>query len=64
MYWVSMALRSLAAENLTCIRGGRMVFRDAGFSVSAGQALALEGPNGAGKTSLLRMIAGFLAPAA
>lgn len=30
----------------------------------AGQVLSLEGPNGAGKTSLLRMIAGFLAPAA
>jgi heme exporter protein A len=34
------------------------------FRVTAGQALAVEGANGAGKTSLLRMIAGFLAPAA
>ena len=41
-----------------------MVFRDAGFSVAGGTALSLEGPNGAGKTSLLRMIAGFLTPAA
>ena len=32
------------------------------FSVKAGQALAVEGANGAGKTSLLRLIAGFLAP--
>jgi heme exporter protein A len=59
-----MPPHSLTAENLTCMRGGRLVFRDTGFSVSAGQALSLEGPNGAGKTSLLRMIAGFLAPAA
>ena len=58
-----MTLRSILAENLSCIRGGRLVFRDVGFRVEAGQALSLEGPNGAGKSSLLRMIAGFLAPA-
>jgi heme exporter protein A len=58
-----MTLRSLIAENLTCIRGNRLVFRDVGFRVEAGQALSLEGPNGAGKSSLLRMIAGFLPPA-
>jgi len=58
-----MTLRSLLAENLSCIRGGRLVFRDVGFRVEAGQALSLEGPNGAGKSSLLRMIAGFLTPA-
>jgi heme exporter protein A len=54
----------LEASSLTCLRGGRLVFRDLEFSVSAGQVLSLEGPNGAGKTSLLRMIAGFLPPAA
>jgi heme exporter protein A len=58
-----MTLRSIFAENLTCIRGNRLVFRDVGFRVEAGQALSLEGPNGAGKSSLLRMIAGFLPPA-
>jgi heme exporter protein A len=58
-----MTLRSLLAEKLSCIRGGRLVFRDVGFRVEAGQALSLEGPNGAGKSSLLRMIAGFLTPA-
>jgi heme exporter protein A len=61
---LSVSVRSLEASSLTCLRGGRLVFRDLGFSVSAGKALSLEGPNGAGKTSLLRMIAGFLAPAA
>lgn len=55
---------SLSAENLSCFRGGRLVFRALRFAVGAGQVLSLEGPNGAGKTSLLRMIAGFLAPAA
>lgn len=58
-----MTLHSLSAENLACIRGNRLVFRDVGFRVEAGQALSLEGPNGAGKSSLLRMIAGFLKPA-
>ncbi len=55
-------LTALSATALACIRG-RLVFRDLDFSIEAGRALAIEGPNGAGKTSLLRMIAGFLAPA-
>ena len=56
------SIHSLTIENLTCIRGGRLLFRDLNFSVAAGQVLSIEGPNGIGKTSLLRMIAGFLAP--
>jgi len=59
-----MTLQSVIATNLTCLRGGRVVFRDLGFEARAGQALSLEGANGAGKSSLLRMLAGFLAPAA
>jgi len=58
-----MDVRSVSAENLTCLRGGRLVFRDVNLRIETGQVLSLEGPNGAGKTSLLRMIAGFLAPA-
>ena len=50
--------------DLTCIRGQRVLFRDLSFSLAAGRALSLQGPNGAGKTSLLRLIAGFLRPAA
>jgi len=53
----------LEVQSLACIRGGRLVFRKLNFALEAGRALAIEGPNGAGKTSLLRMIAGFLAPA-
>lgn len=55
---------ALEAENLTLIRGGRLLFRDLSFRVPAGAVWSLEGPNGAGKTSLLRLLAGFLRPAA
>ena len=57
-------ISSLTAEKLTCARGERTLFSALNFRVMAGQALAVEGANGAGKTSLLRLIAGFLAPAA
>ena len=57
-------ISSLTAEKLACTRGDRKLFDGLSFRVSAGQALAGEGANGAGKTSLLRMLAGFLAPTA
>lgn len=57
-------IASLTAENLACARGERKLFEQLSFRVTAGQALAVEGANGAGKTSLLRLLAGFLAPAA
>jgi heme exporter protein A len=55
-------ISSLTAEKLACARGERQLFDGLSFRVRAGQALAVEGANGAGKTSLLRLIAGFLAP--
>ena len=54
----------LQAEDLACARGARDVFSSLNFRVNAGDALAVYGTNGSGKTSLLRMIAGFLAPRA
>lgn len=55
---------TLEATGLTCERGGRRVFSDLSFSVSAGEALLVTGPNGAGKSSLLRTIAGLVVPVA
>jgi heme exporter protein A len=54
----------LAAHNVSCQRGGRVIFRDVSFRLAPGQALLVTGPNGAGKTSLLRQIAGLLPLAA
>jgi heme exporter protein A len=51
---------TLSASALTCQRGGRTVFRDLDFAVTAGEALLVTGRNGAGKSSLLRMIAGLI----
>jgi heme exporter protein A len=54
----------LKADELTCNRGGREVFRGLNFSLSAGEAMVVTGRNGAGKSSLLRMIAGLVRIAA
>lgn len=54
----------LTADNLACKRGGREVFRDVSFGLSAGEALLVTGRNGAGKSSLLRVLAGLVRPTA
>ncbi len=43
-------------------RGGRWVVDEVGFTVAAGEVVALTGGNGAGKTTVLAMIAGSLEP--
>lgn len=40
------------------------MFERVSFALEAGDALVLRGPNGSGKSSLLRLLAGFLRPAA
>lgn len=54
----------LEAHDLTCVRGGRLVFEGVAFALEAGDALVLRGRNGSGKSSLLRLLAGFVRPAA
>jgi heme exporter protein A len=55
---------ALAVEQLSCRRAHRVLFSALDLTLAAGDFISLEGPNGAGKTSLLRIIAGFLAPTA
>ncbi len=50
--------------DLGCRRGGRDVFAGVSFRLARGEALAVTGRNGAGKSSLLRIIGGFIRPAA
>lgn len=53
-----------AGQDLACLRGERLVFTGLSFRIAAGEALLLRGPNGSGKSSLLRCMAGLLAPIA
>jgi len=55
---------TLAVERLAVIRGERQLFKDISFNLATGEAMLLRGPNGSGKSSLLRLLAGFLRPAA
>jgi heme exporter protein A len=61
---VAASVPDLIAEDLACRRGDRLVFVGLSFRLSPGGALLLTGSNGSGKTSLLRIVAGLLAPAA
>lgn len=54
----------LTVQDLTCVRGGRRVFEGLSLRVKGGFGSTLTGPNGAGKSSLLRILAGFIPPAA
>jgi len=53
----------LRFEDVSCTRGGRLLFDNLSLAVGPGEALHVAGPNGSGKSSLLRVAAGLLAPA-
>jgi heme exporter protein A len=52
----------LQGRSLACVRGERSLFHGLDLDLGAGECLHVTGPNGAGKTSLLRILAGLLAP--
>jgi ATPase subunit of ABC transporter with duplicated ATPase domains len=53
----------LAAQNVTVMRGPRLVLDRVDLSVDAGSRIGVLGRNGAGKSTLLRVLAGLEAPA-
>jgi heme exporter protein A len=52
----------LAAHDLACRRGDRLLFAQLSFTLESGTALQLSGSNGIGKSSLIRILAGLLEP--
>lgn len=58
-----MQAARLAAYDIACRRGDRVLVRGLSFELKAGEALHLAGPNGIGKSSVIRILAGLLRPA-
>lgn len=54
----------LKLKDVSCIRGGRLLFERLSFDLAGGQAIVVTGANGIGKSSLIRLAAGLLEPAA
>lgn len=52
--------KTLTLSDITCQRGGRVLFQNFSLEAPAGTIVRLTGRNGAGKSSLLRQIAGAL----
>ena len=51
-------------RRLACLRAEKLVFAELDLTFANGEAVVLEGANGSGKSSLLRLLAGLLAPSA
>ncbi|GGK27404.1 ABC transporter ATP-binding protein [Salinarimonas ramus] len=55
---------SVALERVTMAFGETRAVDDVSFTVEPGEFFSILGPSGCGKTTILRMVAGFLAPSA
>lgn len=53
---------TIVTTDLVAGYGGRPAIEDVSFSVDQGTLLAIVGPNGGGKSTLLKVLAGLLAP--
>jgi ATP-binding cassette subfamily F protein uup len=54
--------RLIELENVSFEIGGRMLFQDLNFILTAGMRVGLVGANGSGKTTLLRLLSREIAP--
>lgn len=52
----------LAATDLACRRGDRLLFRGLALALGPGEACHVTGANGIGKSSLIRLLAGLAPP--
>lgn len=55
-----MTGQALRFTDVTCARGGRVLWEGVSFALGPGDAALVTGPNGAGKSSLVRVAAGLL----
>lgn len=52
----------IAANDLACRRGDRVLFSGLSLALQPGEALQVAGANGIGKSSLIRILAGLMRP--
>lgn len=57
-----MSQKLLTFEQVSLVRGGRLLFSGLDLGLAPGDALQVAGPNGSGKSSLIRLAAGLLRP--
>ncbi|MDT5125080.1 MAG: zinc/manganese transport system ATP-binding protein, partial [Mycobacterium sp.] len=57
------AVSALAFDDVSVVRGGKLIWSEGTFEVPAGGIVAIIGSNGSGKTSLLKVILGLIPPA-
>jgi ABC-type Fe3+/spermidine/putrescine transport system ATPase subunit len=55
-------MSALQFEDVSKAYGSRSVLYDISFRIEPGERVTVQGPSGCGKTTILRLIAGFLAP--